>query len=561
MSKLKLKQKLYLILEGVNELDETSPHFKYYEKLGKSFDTFMLGLIFLNLMAFVFETVKSLHQAYGYYFELFEALSIFIFTAEYIVRLYCITEREKYKSPIWGRLRYAITPVAIIDLISFLPFYLPLFYQDFRFIRSFRLFRLFRLFKMWRYSASLRLLIKIILNKKEDLQVIFFTLFLLLVVSASLMYMIESEAQPKNFASIPETMWWAVSALTTVGYGDIYPKTAMGKILASIISIIGIGIFAVPAGIISAGFMQEMERNNLVNIATRNGEKIVKAFFTNAIKLGQYATTFRALDLTTIKSRLELSEQDIFEAIRHSQNLRVRYKRNTQHERFSNTLVLEHFEFNRLYGSYINRSSRIAIISPMSYAEHAIGHFTAHLAKYLEADYLSNEMFGEAQDFNQEYAFSFTKNKAFLNESQSDIPAAFLHFKKDLQNVIQPSETVFIIKSSTKRTEDFNLHFGGSVGDSGFDILNPTFDDTDKLRAFYQKLALNFHEDDLSYRLAMHKHFDNTLPDTIHQYIWQANQANVITLYIHNDLMEWTNDETYYQIIKILGDTIKEFFG
>jgi voltage-gated potassium channel len=374
------------------------------------------------------------------------------------------------------------------------------------------------------------------------------------------MYMIESEAQPQNFASIPETMWWAVSALTTVGYGDIYPKTAMGKILASLISIIGIGIFAVPAGIISAGFMQEMERNNMVNVATRNGEKIVKAFFTSPIKLGQYATTFRALDLTTIKSRLELSEQDIFEAIRHSQHLRVRYKRNTQHERFSNTLVLEHFEFNRLYGSYINRGSRIAIISPMSHAEHAIGHFTAHLAKYLGADYLSNEMYGEAQDFNQEFAFSFTKNEAFLNESLPNIPEAFLHFKKDLQNVIQPNETVFIIKSSTKRTEDFNLHFGGNVGDSGFDIIKPTFADTDKLRAFYQKLALTLHEEDLSYRLAMHKHFDNTLPDTIHQYIWQANQANVITLYIHNDLMEWTQDDTYYQIIRVLGDTIAEFF-
>ncbi|MCU0443822.1 MAG: ion transporter [Microscillaceae bacterium] len=561
MSKLTIKHKLYLILEGVNELDESSPHYKFYEKLGKRFDTFMLGLIFLNLMAFVFETVKSLHQTYGTWFEFFEVFSIVIFTFEYIARLWCITETEKYRNPFWGRLRYAFTGVALIDLISFLPFYLPLFYQDFRFIRSFRLFRLFRLFKMWRYSASLRLLIKIILNKKEDLQVIFFTLFLLLVVSASLMYMIESEAQPQNFASIPETMWWAVSALTTVGYGDIYPKTAMGKVLASIISIIGIGIFAVPAGIISAGFMQEMERNNLVNIATRNGEKIVKSFFTSPFKIGNHATTFRALDLTTIKSRLELSEQDIFEAIRHSQHLRVRYKRNTQNERFSNTLVLEHFDFNRLYGSYINRGSRIAIISPMSHAEHAIGHFTAHLAKYLEADYLSNEMYGEEQDLNQEFAFSFTKNESFLNESLPHIPEAFLHFKKDLQNVIQPNEIVFIIKSSTKRTEEFNLHFGGNVGDAGFDIVSPTFADTDRLKAFYQKLALNFHEEDLNYRLAMHKHFDNTLPDTIHQYIWQANEAQVVTLYIHNDLMEWTNDESYYHIIRLLGDTIREFFG
>jgi voltage-gated potassium channel len=562
MQNISLRKKAYLILEGPEAiLPPDHADFKYYYRWNQRFDSFMLTLIFLNIVAFTVETVKSLYNQYTLLFETFEIFSIVVFTIEYILRVWCIVEANPYNNVWRDRRKYICSPTAIIDLIAFLPFYLPLLYQDFRFIRAFRLFRLFRLFKLWRYSASLRLLLKVIWNKKEDLQVIFFTLFLLLIVSSSLMYMIEYQAQPNSFGSIPDTMWWAVAALTTVGYGDVYPVTALGKILASFISLIGIGLFAIPAGIISAGFMQEMEKSQVIDFARKNATKIRKAFYTSFHKVNSQETTHRVLDLITIKSRLALSEQEVFDAIKRAPDLRIRYKRNTQNERFANTLVLEHFDFNRSYGSFINRSSKIAIISPMSYAEHSVGHFTAHLAKYIEADYLSNELYGESQDINPDFAFSFSKNPAYLPDYKGFMPNAFLDFKKDLSTVISPQETILIIKSYYSKTEDFNLHFGGEVGAVGFEIEHSTFQDIEKLKEFYRKLALMFHENDITYRLAMHRQFDNTSPQTIHQYLWQATKANVATLYINNDLMEWANDETYYQIITIVGDTLKEFFG
>lgn len=527
----------------------------------RSFDYFMLFLISLNVIAFVMETVKPVHQVFGIYFEAFETVSILIFTMEYVARLWSITLHEKYAHPIYGRLRYIFTPIMFIDLLAFLPAYLPLLYTDFRVIRALRLFRLFRLLKLWRYSASLRLLIKIIMNKKEDLQVIFFTIFILLIISSSLMYMIECENQPEKFASIPETMWWAVSALTTVGYGDIYPKTAIGKILGSFIALLGIGLFALPAGIISAGFMQEVDQNNRKNINKSNSEKIKKAFHASPLTIGEVPVTHRVIDLITLKSRLELSEQDIFDAIKNHSGLRVRYKKNTPSERFSNTVALEHFEFNRSYGSYLNRYSSITIVSPMSYAENAVGHFTAHLAKYLKADYLSNELYGENNDLNTEFAFSFSVNEAYLYDDYPDAPQAFLDFKADLQQVIQSNEKLFIIKSISQVEEEFILHFGGKIGEKGFDIAHSTFREIGQLQEFYSSLETNLQAKGLYYRFTTHRYFDNTLPNTIHQYIWQNSEANVITLYINNDLMEWADDTTYYQIIQTVGDTIRRVFG
>jgi voltage-gated potassium channel len=293
---LTIKRKLYLLTEAHDhEVDLTEAEKVYWDK-GKTFDYWMQLLILLNVFTFVFETVQSVQQTWGAYFSWFEWVSVGIFTIEYLLRLWCITEAEKYRHPLQGRWKYMRSPMAVIDLLAVLPAYIPLFYQDFRIIRAFRLFRLFRLLKLWRYSTSLRMLIKVILEKKSDLQVIFFTIIILIVVSASLMFLIENERQPETFSSIPHTMWWSVATLTTVGYGDMYPKTEWGKVLGSFIALLGVGLIALPAGIISAGFVQEINRATRTQTATENAEKIRRAFHANSVRIGTIHPTHRALD-------------------------------------------------------------------------------------------------------------------------------------------------------------------------------------------------------------------------------------------------------------------------
>ena len=235
-------------------LDTQSP-------VNRRFNISMLVLISLNVLAVVLETERGLYQRYAIAFHIFDTASVIAFTVEYALRLWVCTLDPRFRSPVMGRIRFALSPLAIIDLLSFLPFYMPLLAIDLRFIRSVRLFRLFRLLKLGRYSQSLKTLARVADAKKEELSVTLFSGAIVLVIASSLMYFVEREAQPEAFSSIPAAMWWGVVTLTTVGYGDIYPKTVLGKLIGALIAILGVGMFALPAGIIASGFASEVQKS------------------------------------------------------------------------------------------------------------------------------------------------------------------------------------------------------------------------------------------------------------------------------------------------------------
>lgn len=226
----------------------------------KYFDPFIMGLIFLNVAAVVLETVDWIYLRYASLFDVFNIFSVAVFTVEYALRIWSCTANPEFKDPVRGRLRFMMTPLALIDLMAVLPFYLPFVFVDLRFMRALRLFRLFRVLKLARYSDSLQTFVDVLKLKKEELLLMFFAIMILLVVSSSLMYYAEHEAQPDAFSSIPAAMWWGIVTLATVGYGDIYPVTPWGKFIGSIVVILGIGLFALPTGVLASGFAEVLAR-------------------------------------------------------------------------------------------------------------------------------------------------------------------------------------------------------------------------------------------------------------------------------------------------------------
>lgn len=247
-----VKDKVYEIME---------PTDKKRTKIARFFDVFILSLIFLNIIAVILSTVESLATHFYNYFNYFEIFSVVVFTVEYILRIWSCTIDKKFQHPIIGRIKFALKPIVLVDLLAILPFYLPLIIPlDLRFIRAIRLFRLFRVFKMGRYSRSLNILKDVIGDKKEELLLVIFVVLILLIIFSSLMYFVEREAQPEVFASIPHAMWWGITTLTTVGYGDVVPITVLGKILAAVIAFLGIGMFALPAGILGSGLIETIHR-------------------------------------------------------------------------------------------------------------------------------------------------------------------------------------------------------------------------------------------------------------------------------------------------------------
>jgi voltage-gated potassium channel len=223
-------------------------------------------LILLNGVAVILESNHALNAAYGALFSLFELFSVAIFTLEYLGRVWVAVENAGYAglSPWRARLRYMLSPMALIDLLAIAPFYLALLIAiDLRYLRF---FRLLRLLKLSHYFDGLRVFSEVIRREAGAIAAALLTMLVLIIVSACLMFSVENAAQPGHFESITQAIWWSVVTLTTVGYGDITPITFAGKLLAMIIMMLGIGTMALPAGILAARFTEELNsRREYIN--------------------------------------------------------------------------------------------------------------------------------------------------------------------------------------------------------------------------------------------------------------------------------------------------------
>ncbi|MDR1895782.1 MAG: ion transporter [Prevotellaceae bacterium] len=262
----KLKYGIYVLLNPA----------KGNGKWDKVIDYFLVTLITLNVFAVILETVDSFYNSYNVYFRIFEKISVYIFTVEYLLRLWACTSETKYNRPIVGRLRYFFSLGALIDLLAFAPFYMPFTRIDLRVVRILRLFRFLRVFKLGRYLNATKLISNVFKSKREELVLCLVVTLSLIIIASSFMYFAENQAQPDKYSSIPATMWWCVTTLTTVGYGDVFPITVIGKILTAFIAILGIGMFALPAGILASGFSAEFQKrkNKEINICPHCGKEI-----------------------------------------------------------------------------------------------------------------------------------------------------------------------------------------------------------------------------------------------------------------------------------------------
>ena len=234
------------------------------DRASRIFDTAIVLLIILNVVAIIAETVPNIHAQYGPWLYDFELFTVAVFTVEYVLRLWTAVELPFLSrlKPWRARLSLAQSPALIIDLMAILPFYLqhvlPL---D---LGVLRMLRLIRFLKLSRYSPAMHTLIRVLQNERKALVGASLLLLTALLFSSTIMYHLESAAQPGKFGSIPESMWWSIATLTTVGYGDVTPVTALGRFVGGITMVIGLCILALPVAIISTGFAQELQRRDFV---------------------------------------------------------------------------------------------------------------------------------------------------------------------------------------------------------------------------------------------------------------------------------------------------------
>jgi voltage-gated potassium channel len=259
---MSLKRRVYEWVEFVPAAEGQRPKLDW-------FDAGVIALILANVVAAVVETVPGVRGRYGPALLAFEVVSLAVFTVEYVLRLWTCTLNPRFAAARRPRLAFALTPMALIDLLAIVPFYLSLFLStDLQFVLALRLMRILRVLKVGRYSAAAATLSRVLKGKREELGVMLLVTSIVLVIASGLMYYAETAAQPDKFSSIPAAMWWAVITLTTIGYGDVYPITPMGQVLGGVIAVCGIGLVALPTAIVSAGFAEEVARRRKQEAAT-----------------------------------------------------------------------------------------------------------------------------------------------------------------------------------------------------------------------------------------------------------------------------------------------------
>ena len=222
------------------------------------FEVFIAIWVLLSVLAVILESVKSIHYILHLQFVILDAVAVAIFTVEYAMRIYSCVEEPGYKGAFLGRLKQAKSPSTFIDFLAILPFFLEVFLHHLFDLRFLRVFRLARLLKLTRGSDATAVLVKVVVREWPVMSAATFIMMLLLVLTASLGYLFEYDAQPEKFENIPTSIYWAVITLASVGYGDISPVTPIGRALTSILALLGIGIFAIPAALLASAFSDEL---------------------------------------------------------------------------------------------------------------------------------------------------------------------------------------------------------------------------------------------------------------------------------------------------------------
>lgn len=273
-------------------------------------DLLLICLIALNVLAIILESVPVIAREYHTPMYIFNYFSVMVFTLEYLVRAWRAVglEDSRFHHPVRGRLRYLLTPMALIDLIAILPFYLILFFPiD---LRILRVFRLFQIFKLTRYSSAMNMMLAVFREESQSFLAAFFVLFVLLMLASTGIHLIEHNIQPEAFGTIPDSMWWALVTLTTVGYGDVTPITAAGKVFGGCITIIGIGMVALPAGILASGFSDQINRRR------QKYHLMLEEAFADGVISGEEKDSLKHL-----RQHLGVNEEDarvLFEIASHS---------------------------------------------------------------------------------------------------------------------------------------------------------------------------------------------------------------------------------------------------
>ncbi len=516
-------------------------------------DYTIIGLIIISTLEVFISTFAGVEQRFGKILIFIDIFTVIIFTIEVSLRIWCADLiDDKYKGFL-GRIRYCCSFYGLIDILSTYPFYLS-FLFPFPYT-ALKVLRIARLLRVFRYMHSFRLLAEAFKSKKNELWVSVQFLAIVTIILSLILFFVEHKAQPETYANGWDSVAWAFLQYVgdPGGFADNPPITSIGQIIAVLVGILGIAIFAVPAGLIGSGFTEVMEKEQKEEKRQNDIDKINAIFRYVQCRYTKYLLVPKYMSITDIQAQQGISQPNIIEAVSASDFLRLRNIATTRpvEEKPADKLVVECFPKNRPYGCCINRGSKVTIVSTSSCSEAVIGNFSYYLAMIGGFNYVSKEI-----EFDSKYPITYYN----INDRNAcpNLPL----FLNDIDSLAKTEDSwvVFLLSASGGQEPVYPTQFhyiiGAQKGDETYNDPNITIKDVAVFDAMYNELTETI-QSQFGLNSDRHKYYGSS-PRNISRHICQGRKINAFTIRIAWSVTCWDYRNTL--ISKTMADIFNKHF-
>ena len=519
-------------------------------------DYIIIGLIVISTIEVFLSTYENIVEKYGHILNFIDWFTTIFFTIEVTLRIWTADLQDARFKGFKGRLRYCFTFYGLIDILStysfYLHFFMPMPYAALKILRVFRLFRIFR------YMKSFRILGDAISSKKHELTVSLAFLTILTVILSFFLYFAEHAAQPELCENGWKTMVWAFAKyLGDPGKIADYPLvTAWGNVLAIIVGVLGIAIFAVPAGLIGSGFTEVMEAERDAKALKDNAKSINEFMLLKNIKREGIFWPAKNVSLGNLKLDMGLTEEEIVKSVAASKGLRIKNLSDAISEGpKTDMLVVNQFVVNTEYGCHIDRNSSVTIVNPVGKADNGLSFFDWHIAQLGGFNYVANEFYSRQNGLDKEKRFNFY---TIVEETKNN--SVFQQFIDAITSNRSENDWIIVIAGEqvVKNITDFHFEFGGEKGEMSFDFEECITHDKKTLKRLFDDFC-NTLSEKAQLTTDAHQVQPKLNKDNIARYIKTRTNANVLLITVSYKLMVFKKEvhSAIYNIADVLNRNLE----
>jgi len=511
-------------------------------------DGLILFFIILSTLEVFLSTYSSLMDKYATYLEIIDWVTTIFFTIEVTLRIWTCGELDEKYRGFLGKIRYCFSFYGLIDILATYPFYVNFFIKvPYTALKVLRICRIFRLF---RYMKSFRILVEAFKAKKQELNISLQFLCIITFILSLILYFVENNAQPDVYSNGWKSALWAFAQYIgdPGGFADYTPITIAGRIIACLIGVLGIAIFAVPAGLIGSAFIEVIEEHQKEDDLINNSKKINEFMLVKSIRREGYLWPAKNLSFGDMKLDLGLTEEEVIKAVSYSSTLRIKNLAAAILEGpKTDMLVVNQFYVNNDYGCHIERNSSVTIVNPLGTGDNGLSYYAWHIALFGGFNYVSNELFSRTK-IDADKRVNFYRTNEGATECEQ-----FNQFVKDITNGRNENDWIIIIAGEQvvkNAATDFHFEFGGEKGETSFELPNSTVHNTVLLKQLFDDFSKTMEERTML-KTDAHQ-VQVTAKDNLCFYLKTKTKANVLLLNVSYNLMIFYN--TMHTSISVMSD-------